>query len=53
MPNEFLYTFEGSLAFEPNLNDDLDEDEKKELEKHSNKEINVPLDANQLLLRGS
>jgi phospholipid-transporting ATPase len=48
-----LYTFEGNLTFEPNAKDDLDEDEKRELEKYADKEINIPLDANQMLLRGS
>lgn len=45
-PNEYLYKFEGNLAFEP---------DKSRIEDEGLKEgpIQVPLDANQMLLRGS
>ena len=47
-PNEYLYKFEGNLIFEPARKEALDSDSS-----YDGGEVQLPLDANQMLLRGS
>jgi len=47
-----LYKFEGNLEFCPD-DEEIAEEEKKEIDKQSQEGLSIPLDANQFLLRGS
>jgi magnesium-transporting ATPase (P-type) len=47
-PNEFLYKFEGNMTFTPAKKEFLEDEQN-----YNEGEIQVPLDASQMLLRGS
>lgn len=47
-PNEYLYKFEGNLTFEPADKKYMEDDSS-----YDGGEVQIPLDANQMLLRGS